>query len=212
MFCTQGLFSDRQRAFEEPLRLRVFGLGYINEGQVVESLAHEGMTRTERFFADDQRALVQPLRLAVLALPPIHDGQFVERNGVIWMIGTEARLHHPLKLLCLGLGGGVVSARVMILKCLVDGLDVGRLGRCGREERREYKDRDKSDRLAAPSRYHDLIFDVVPARTHNSRRKYGEKFPVAQRLKNSHRFSSLAMRRKRAQPLFLPTLARPSKR
>jgi hypothetical protein len=53
----------------------------------------------------------------------------------------------------------------MILKGLIDCFDVGRLGRCGREcsERREYKDRDKSDRLAAPSRYHDLIFDVVPA-------------------------------------------------
>ena len=74
------------------------------------------------------------------------------------MIGSEACLHQPLKLLCIDLGGGVVSARVMILKGLVDRLDVGRLGRCGREcsERRECKDRDKSDRLAAPSRYHDL--------------------------------------------------------
>jgi hypothetical protein len=46
----------------------------------------------------------------------------------------------------------------MILKGLVDRLDVGRLGRCGREcsERRECKDRDKSDRLAEPCRYQDL--------------------------------------------------------
>ena len=73
------------------------------------------------------------------------------------MVGPEACLHQPLKLLCIDLGGGVVSARVMILKGLVDRLDVGRLGRCGREcsESRECKDRDKSDRLAAPSRYHD---------------------------------------------------------
>jgi len=82
--------------------------------------------------------------------------QFVERNGVIWMVGSEACLHQPLKLLCIDLGGRVVSARVMILKSLVDCLDVGRLGRCGRErsEGRECKDRDKSDRL--PDRYHAL--------------------------------------------------------
>jgi hypothetical protein len=47
----------------------------------------------------------------------------------------------------------------MILKGLVDRDDVGGLSRCGREgapERRECKDRDKSDRLAARSRDHDL--------------------------------------------------------
>src|SRR5215831_16865235 len=79
------------------------------------------------------------------------------------MIGTEARLHQPLKLLCIDLGGGVISVRVMILKGLVDRLDVGGLSRCGREcsERQECKDRVKSDRLAAPSRSHDLTDDVV---------------------------------------------------
>jgi hypothetical protein len=35
------------------------------------------------------------------------------------------------KLLCIDLGGVVVPARVMILKSLVDRLDVGRLDRCG---------------------------------------------------------------------------------
>jgi hypothetical protein len=46
----------------------------------------------------------------------------------------------------------------MILKGLFDDLDVGRLGRCGREgsERRECKEGNKSDRLAAPSRYNDF--------------------------------------------------------
>ena len=66
--CTQGLFSDRQRALEEPLSLRVLALGSIHEGQVIECLAHVGVVRTERFLADGQRALVEPLRLAVLAL------------------------------------------------------------------------------------------------------------------------------------------------
>jgi hypothetical protein len=43
----------------------------------------------------------------------------------------------------------------MILKGLVDRDDIARLSRCGRKcsERRECKDRDKSDRLAATSRY-----------------------------------------------------------
>ena len=50
------------------------------------------------------------------------------RNGIVWMIGSEACLRQPLKLLCIDLGGGVVSARVVILKSLVDRLDVGRLG------------------------------------------------------------------------------------
>jgi hypothetical protein len=79
----------------------------------------------------------------------------------IWMIGSEACLHEPLKLLRIDLGGGVVSARVMILKGLVDRLDVGGLSRCGGEcsERQECKDRDKSDRLAAPP-YHDLTLPL----------------------------------------------------
>src|SRR6516162_6848093 len=124
----QGFLAYHQCTIEEPLSFAVLALDSIHVRQVGESLAYERVTRTERFFPDRQRALVKPLRLTVLALPPIHDGQFVERNGVIWMIGTEARLHHPLKLLCLGLGGGVVSARVMILKALVDHLYIGRLG------------------------------------------------------------------------------------
>jgi hypothetical protein len=74
------------------------------------------------------------------------------------MVGSEACLCQLLKLLCLDLGGGVVSARVMILKGLVDRVDVGRLSRCRRErsERRECEERDKSDRLAVRSRYNDL--------------------------------------------------------
>jgi hypothetical protein len=89
-----------------------------------------------------------------------HDAQFVEHNSVVGMLGSETCLRQPLKVLCIDLGGEVVPARVMLLICR----DVGRLGRCDREcsERREYKDRDKSDRPAAPSRYHDLIFDVPP--------------------------------------------------
>ena len=88
-----------------------------------------------------------------------------ECNSVVCMIGSEACLRKPLKLLCLDLGGGVVSARVMILKGLVDRDDVGRLCRCGREgsECECCKDRDKSDRFAESSRYHDLTHDVVPS-------------------------------------------------
>src|SRR5262249_60347586 len=87
------------------------------------------------------------------------------------MIGTEARLHQPLKLLCIDLGGGVISVRVMILKGLVDRLDVGGLSRCGREcsERQECKDRDKSDRLAAPSRSHDIALMDVALRSRTRR-------------------------------------------
>jgi hypothetical protein len=53
------------------------------------------------------------------------------------------------------------------LKGLVERLDVGRLCRCGREcSECEYcKDRDKSDRFAESSRYHDLTQDVVSRRT-----------------------------------------------
>jgi hypothetical protein len=74
------------------------------------------------------------------------------------MVGSKACLCQPLKLLCVDLGGRVISARVMILKGLVDRDDIGRLSRCGRErsERRECEERDKSDRLAARSRYYDL--------------------------------------------------------
>jgi putative ABC transport system substrate-binding protein len=36
------------------------------------------------------------------------------------MIGSEACLHQPLKLLCIDLGGRVISARVMFLKGLVE--------------------------------------------------------------------------------------------
>jgi hypothetical protein len=81
------------------------------------------------------------------------------------MIDSEACLHQPLKLLCLDLGGGVVSARVMILKGLVDRLDVGRLGRCGREcsERRKCRGRDNSDRLAAPCHDQDLTYNSICA-------------------------------------------------
>jgi hypothetical protein len=71
------------------------------------------------------------------------------------MIATETCFCHPLKLLCFDLGCGVVSARVMILEGLVDRDDVGRLSRCRRErsERHKCKERDKSDHLAARSRY-----------------------------------------------------------
>src|SRR5262249_13853399 len=150
----------------------------MNETQVVEGLAHVRVVRTERFLADRQRALVKLLRLAVLALLPIHDAQFVECKGIVCMFGSEACLHQPLKLLCIDLGGRVISARVMILKGLVECDDVARLSRCRREssEHRQCKESDKSNRLAAPSRYHDLTDDVV-SRTHNSRWKYGEKFP-----------------------------------
>jgi len=34
-----------QGAFEEPCSLRVFGLGQVNEGQVVEGLAHVSVVR-----------------------------------------------------------------------------------------------------------------------------------------------------------------------
>jgi hypothetical protein len=92
-----------------------------------------------------------------------HDAQFVERNSVVGMVGSEACLRQPLKLLCIDLGSKVISVRVMILKGLVDRLDVGRLSRCGREcsEYECCKDRDKSDRLAAPSR----IWRKVPRDT-----------------------------------------------
>src|SRR5262249_31238824 len=99
----------------------------MNETQVVEGLAHVRVVRTERFLADRQRALVERLRLAVFALLPIHDGQFVERSGITWMIGSEARLHSSFKLLCIRVCSGVVSARIVILKCLVDRDDIGRL-------------------------------------------------------------------------------------
>jgi len=114
--------------------------------------------------------------------------QFVERNGVIWMVGSEACLHQPLKLLCIDLGGRVVSARVMILKDLVDRLDVARLGRCGRREcseRQECKDRDKSG-LAAGSRYNDFIprhLSHGGGTIHG--RKYGRKVPTKARSKNT---------------------------
>jgi hypothetical protein len=113
------------------------------------------MVRTERFFSDRQCALVETLRLRVFGLCPKHDAQFVERNSVVRMVRSKACLCQPLKLLCIDLGGRVISARVMVLKGLVDRDDIGRLGRCGRKcsERRECKDRDKSDRLAATSRY-----------------------------------------------------------
>ena len=116
------------------------------------------MPRTQCFFSDRQGAFEEPRSVRVFALCLKHDAQFVKRNGVIWMTGSEACLCQPLKLLCIDLGGGVISARVMILKRLVDSDDVGRLSRCGREcsERRQCNDRDKSDRLAAPSRYQDL--------------------------------------------------------
>ena len=116
------------------------------------------MICAEGLLPDRQSALVQPFRLSVLTLLPVHEAEFVECSSVGCMIGSEACLHEPLKLLCIELGGGVVAARVMILKGLFDRLDVGWLGRCGRKcsKRRECKDRDKSDRLAAPSRYHDL--------------------------------------------------------
>src|SRR5262245_44878486 len=50
----------------------------------------------------------------------------------------------------------------MILKGLVDGHDVGRLGRCGREcsEGECCKDRAKSERLPEPTRYHDLTLPL----------------------------------------------------
>src|SRR5256886_2487561 len=182
----QRLLPDDQRPLEELFRLHVLPLGSIHVAQVVEGLADVGVVRTERFLADRQRALVQPLRLAVLALLPRHDAQFVECKGVVCMIASEACLHQPLKLLCIDLGGRVISARVMILKGLVERDDVARLSRCRREpsERRQCEESDKSDRLAAPSRYHDLTDDVV-SRTHNSRWKYGKKFPRQHRLKNS---------------------------
>ena len=155
---TERLFADRQRVLVQPLRFAVVALRPIQVGQIVQALAHVGVVRTERLLADRQCAFVEPLRLRVLALCLNHDAQSVERNSVVWMIGSEACLHQPLMLLRIDLGGGVVSARVMIPTGLVDRLDVGRLGRCGREcsEGREYKDRDKSDRLTAPSRYHGL--------------------------------------------------------
>src|SRR4051812_43481199 len=103
MTCAKGLFSDRQRALVEPLSLAVLALRQIQVGQVVESLPHVGVVRTERFLADRQGALVQALRLAVIALLPMHESQFVERNSVICMVGSEAC---PLELLCIDLGGG----------------------------------------------------------------------------------------------------------
>ena len=80
-----------------------------------------------------------------------------ECNSVVCMIGSEACLQKPLKLLCLDLGGGVVSARVMILKGFVDRLDVGRLGRCGRERSEIVSARiaTKATVLLNASHYHD---------------------------------------------------------
>jgi hypothetical protein len=137
------------------------------------------VTRTQGLFSDRQRAFEEPLRLGVLALCLKHDAQFVKRNSIVGIVDSEACLCQPLKLLCVDLGGRVISARVMILKALVDRLDVGRLSRCGREpsDRRQYEERDKSD-LAARSRYNDFIprhLSHGGATIHG--REYGEKFP-----------------------------------
>ena len=69
--------------------------------------------------------LCSPSASRVLTLLPVHEAEFVECSSVGCMIGSEACLHEPLKLLCIELGGGVVAARVMILKGLFDRLDVG---------------------------------------------------------------------------------------
>src|SRR5215831_11332095 len=164
-------FRPRTTARAIPQRSRPCARGHLSSLSPLESDHDQARTfakfrRARKSAAgqkDRQRALKQTLRLAVPILLPINEAQFVECKGVVCMIGSEACLCQPLKLLCLDLGGRVVPARVMILKSLVDSLDVGRLGRCGREcsEGQECKDRDKSDRLAAPSRYHDLTDDVV---------------------------------------------------
>jgi hypothetical protein len=134
--------------------------------------------------------------------------QFVKRNGVIWMTGSEACLCQPLKLLCIDLGGGVISARVMILKGLVDRDDVGRLSRCGREpsDRRQYEERDKSG-LAARSRYNDFTprhLSHGGGTIHG--RKYGEKFPRRHGLKKPGRSNDFGV------VLLSPTGRRPNVR
>src|SRR5262249_13969525 len=148
---------DRERALVGLLLLRVLALVLIHEGQVVEGLGHVGVAGAQRLLPDRERALVKPLRLRVFGLCPKHDAQFVERNSVVGMFGSKACLSQPLKLLCIDLGGRVISARVMILKGLVDRLDGGWLGRCGPDgsEPRECKERAKSDRLAVWSPYND---------------------------------------------------------
>jgi hypothetical protein len=86
------------------------------------------MACAQGVFSDRQCTFEETLRVRVLALYLIHDAQFVERNRVVGMVGSEAWLCEPLKLLCFDLGGRVISARVMILKSLVDRFDIGRLG------------------------------------------------------------------------------------
>jgi hypothetical protein len=118
---------------------------------------------SSQIMATHQRALVQPFSLAEFAFSPSGQGPVVESL-------SHSRGGHALGF-CLPLF--VVA--------------IARASRCGRKcsERRECKDRDKSDRLAAPSRSHDLTRNVAPRRRDNSRRKYGEKFPRQDGLKKT---------------------------
>jgi hypothetical protein len=180
---TERFFANRQRTFVECLSLAVLALGLIRIGEVIQALTYVSVVRTQRFFSDRQRTFKEPLRVRVLALCLNHDAQFVERNSIVGMVGSEACLCQPLKLLCIDLGGGVISARVMILKGLVDRDDVGRLGRCGREpsDRRQYEERDKSG-LAARSRCNDFTprhLSHGGGTIHG--RKYGLKKPERRR-------------------------------
>ena len=70
-------------------RAPTFTASFVEDRQVVESLRHGGVVRTERVLADDQRSLVEPLRLPVLTLASIHEGQVVEGLAHVGVVRTE---------------------------------------------------------------------------------------------------------------------------
>ena len=80
---TDGLFQDRLRALEEPIRLLVPALQGVQAREAAPAERRDGVLRTECFHDDCQGALVERFRLRVPAPGNVLQCAFVQDRGRI---------------------------------------------------------------------------------------------------------------------------------
>src|ERR1700730_9748664 len=118
----------------------------INAGQLIESRCNLGMTRAKDLFSDRQCSPTKTLSLAEPGLGCIDERQVIEGGCIGGMIGAEAGLDVPLKLLGLCKRVGIFTCRVEILKWLRECTDLGLLGPSGRWRKAHHYQGDSNKR------------------------------------------------------------------
>src|SRR6478672_6324356 len=89
--CRVRLLTDRERALQERLRLRIDAGGLVQQGEIVKRGGGVWMLGAERLLTDGERALEERLGLRVGADGLVQQGKIVDRGSGVGVL-RAARL------------------------------------------------------------------------------------------------------------------------